>query len=112
METTDKELDDLGHVPISQEQADRMVQKIENFRMPLLRETRELKRVFPSHVWIPYRREEQALKNHCGQSFAKLAERGGLGPEEAVCVMRGVKYHQMSRDEVCDWFMRFGWFTD
>jgi len=112
MNPTDKELDNLGHVPISQETADRMIQKIENFRMPLLRHTPELRRVFPSHVWIPFRREDQAMKNHCGQSFNTLASRGGLSPDEAVCVMRGVAWHSMQRGEVCDWFLRFGWFTD
>jgi len=41
--------------------------------------------------------EEQAIKNH-GQSLARLAERGGLDPEEMLAVMqdRGVRWHGLS----------------
>ncbi len=36
--------------------------------------------------------EGQALLNH-SQTLERLAARGGLGPDEAVCVMRGEKWH-------------------
>jgi len=35
MKTTDKELDDLGHIPLSDEQAERMIQKIMTPDQPL-----------------------------------------------------------------------------
>lgn len=44
----------------------------------------------PSIPWEmiePY--ERQALKNH-DQTLKRLAERGGLSPAEAVCIMRGL----------------------
>jgi hypothetical protein len=36
--------------------------------------------------------EEQAKRNHGGQTIARLAERGGLGPNEAICVLLDKPY--------------------
>ena len=37
--------------------------------------------------------EEQALKNH-NQTLARLHERGGLSPREALCVIKGLKWDE------------------
>jgi len=41
--------------------------------------------------------EKQAQKNH-GQSLYRLAERDGLGPDEAVAILEDRRWHKM--DEV------------
>lgn len=46
--------------------------------------------------YIPYDviklHEEQALKNHCGQTLDRLAERGGLSWAEAYAVLTDSKF--------------------
>ncbi len=37
--------------------------------------------------WIIAPHEKQALRNHGGQTLERLAERGGLGPSEALAVL-------------------------
>ena len=37
----------------------------------------------------------QALKNHCGQTLERLAERGGLSPDELVAVLEDRRWHAM-----------------
>lgn len=48
---------------------------------------------------VPWRlvepHEDQALKNHNGQSLARLAERGGLGPDELVAVLEDRQWTAM-----------------
>lgn len=39
--------------------------------------------------------EAQALKNHGGQSLARLAERGGLAPCEALAVLEDRRWYSM-----------------
>lgn len=39
--------------------------------------------------------EEQARSNHGGQTLDRLAERGGLGPDEAVAVLENRRWHRM-----------------
>lgn len=36
--------------------------------------------------------ENQALKNHCGQTLKRLAERGGLDWIETLCVLEDREY--------------------
>lgn len=36
--------------------------------------------------------EERAKRNHGGQSLSRLAQRGGLGIEEAYCVLKDIDY--------------------
>lgn len=47
------------------------------------------------HEYIPYNvikpHEEQALKNHCGQTLDRLAARGGLSWAEAYAVLTDSK---------------------
>ncbi len=48
----------------------------------------------PGHkVYVPWElispHEDQAKRNHCGQSFEELAERGGLSARETAAVMSG-----------------------
>lgn len=42
--------------------------------------------------------ENQAMRNH-GQTLKRLAERGGLGPTEALCIMDSVRWGSY---KVCD----------
>ncbi len=39
--------------------------------------------------------ERQAERNH-GQSLLRLAERGGLGPDEAVAILEDRRWHKMN----------------
>lgn len=63
---------------------------------------------FPSAVLIPLDRERQALRNH-GQTLARLKERGGLAPSEAVAIMLRKEYKKLPPDHLNDYFVRFGW---
>lgn len=47
----------------------------------------------PWDVIAPH--EEQALRNHCGQSLERLAERGGLSPQEALAVLEDRNWEPM-----------------
>lgn len=42
--------------------------------------------------------ERQALRNHCDQSLAVLARRGGLAHDEAVAVLEDRNWHAMDPD--------------
>lgn len=42
--------------------------------------------------------EQQALKNH-GQTLERLAERGGLGPIEALAIIQGRRWRNMDAAE-------------
>lgn len=42
--------------------------------------------------------EGQALRNH-GQTLARLAERGGLGPDEALAALRGLRLGRLVLSE-------------
>ena len=46
------------------------------------------RRTVPWSLLAPH--EDQAIYNH-GQTLQRLAERGGLGPDEMVCVIDGKK---------------------
>lgn len=84
---------------------------VERFVMPLLLVNDEERRVFPKTVEIPTDRNEQAVKNH-GQTLVRLRQRGGLAPCEAIALMRKQFWTQMQRDEICDWFTRYGWWPE
>lgn len=43
--------------------------------------------------------ESQAVKNHGGQSLARLAERGGLSPREMLNVLEGRNWKPGDRDD-------------
>jgi hypothetical protein len=68
--------------------------------MRLLGDTKERERyrvAFPSggvpwSLFEPHR--EQAQKNH-GQALERLAERGGLGPDEMLAIIEGRRWHAM-----------------
>ena len=47
--------------------------------------TKKGKEYIPYDIIKPH--EEQALKNHCGQTLDRLAERGGLSWAEAYAVL-------------------------
>ena len=52
----------------------------------------------------------QALRNHGGQSVARLAERGGLGPDELVAIFERRPWHRMEmRDAVNRLKQLIGW---
>lgn len=64
-------------------------------QFPLLRGHRErnaqhLRQSIPWEMIAPH--EAQAQRNH-GQSLQRLAERGGLAPEEAVDVLLGLRWN-------------------
>jgi hypothetical protein len=50
-------------------------------------------------LWLPWamleEHEEQAKKNHGGQTLTRLAERGGLGASEAVAILEGRDWHPL-----------------
>lgn len=46
---------------------------------------------YPQHVVWTSLREDRALTNH-SQTLDRLAERGGLSPEEIVCNMLDISY--------------------
>ena len=50
-------------------------------------------RAIPWSAIAPY--EDQALKNHCGQTLAVLASRGGLSPLEISYVCCRTRYQQV-----------------
>ena len=52
--------------------------------------TKKGKEYIPYDVIKPH--EEQALKNHCGQTLDRLAERGGLSWAEAYAVLTDSKF--------------------
>lgn len=70
-------------------------------QFPLLYGSRQRPTGWPAS--IPWDRiaphEAQALKNHCGQSLEGLAERGGLGVDEAVAVMQDRAWRKMEPGE-------------
>lgn len=43
--------------------------------------------------------EAQAIANHSGQSLERLAQRGGLGLDEAIAVLEDRKWHRIEDDE-------------
>jgi uncharacterized protein (DUF1501 family) len=43
--------------------------------------------------------ERQALRNHSGQTLVRLAERGGLSPDELVAVLEDRKWTRMEPAE-------------
>lgn len=63
-----------------------------NRRFPIQRPyfDRGPQRSIPWDAIAPH--EAQAMRNHGGQTLARLAERHGLGPNEALCVMRDQEY--------------------
>lgn len=63
---------------------------------------------FPATIEIPMDREPQAIRNH-GQTLARLKERGGLAPSEAVAIMLRKRWESLPRDHLTDYFIRFGW---
>lgn len=52
--------------------------------------------ILNSKEFIPWnvieKHEKQALKNHCGQTLKRIAERGGLSWVELLCVLEDRKY--------------------
>lgn len=46
--------------------------------------------------WLVKQHETQAMRNHGGQSLARLAERGGLGPDELCAVLEDRPWTRMS----------------
>lgn len=60
------------------------------------------------HVSVPYSsipwdmiqpHENQALKNHCGQTLERLAQRGGLSHCEAVAILEDRDWKLMDLDD-------------
>jgi hypothetical protein len=49
--------------------------------------------------------EQQAQRNH-GQTLARLAERGGLSPCEAVAIAERRKWHRMAAGDALDLLAR------
>ena len=45
--------------------------------------------------------EKQAMHNHGQQTMARLAERGGLSPSEAVAVLEDRDWQPMRAEEAC-----------
>lgn len=43
--------------------------------------------------------EAQALRNHGGQSLETLADRGGLGPDEALAVLEDRRWRKMDEED-------------
>lgn len=85
--------------------------RVEVFVMPLLLINDEERKVFPKSVQIPVDRNEQAINNH-SQTLVRLRQRGGLSPCEAIALMRKQYWSQMQRGEICDWFTRYGWWSE
>jgi hypothetical protein len=59
----------------------------------------------PWHLLDPH--EAQALKNH-SQTLRRLAERGGLSPDEILAVLEDREWHQVDPDEAMKAVMRLG----
>jgi hypothetical protein len=55
------------------------------------------------HFGVPWEfvapHEPQALKNHCGQTLERLAQRGGLSRCELVAVLEDRDWHPMKIEE-------------
>lgn len=63
---------------------------------------------FPNSVTIPLDRNDQALANH-NQTLARLKERGGLAPSEAVALMNRHEPKSFKHKELIQMFIEFGW---
>ena len=86
---------------------------MKNRRFPVLMSTKDRKEFedcpesilwsdIEPHTW-------QAYKNH-GQSLARLAERGGLGPDELVAIFERRTWHSMPmRDAINRLKQLIGW---
>lgn len=79
---------------------------VEHIVMPLLHRHGEGDCFGP--MIIPLDRNDQAVLNH-SQSLARLKERGGLTPSEAVAIMLRKKWERLPLDHLTDYFIRFGW---
>lgn len=75
--------------------------------MPIL--SRERLSGFPASIAIPVTCESQAKENHGNQSLARLRERGGLSPDEAVAIIEMREWRPMTVVELVDAFRRHGW---
>lgn len=53
-------------------------------------------KTIPFSLLAPH--EKQAQHNH-GQTLKRLAERGGLSPDEAVAVLEDREWHRMAKEE-------------
>lgn len=82
---------------------------VEPIVMPILRGERLSG--FPESIAIPATCESQAKENHGNQSMARLRERGGLSPDEAVAIIEMREWRPMTVVELVDAFRRHGWLT-
>ena len=46
--------------------------------------------------WMVQQHETQAMRNHGGQTLVRLAERGGLGPDELCAVLEDRRWTEMT----------------
>lgn len=65
-------------------------------------QTRKLPAILPIPWGIIAPHEQQAQRNHGGQTLQRLAERGGLSPCEAVAVLEDRSWHRMDLAESID----------
>ena len=79
----------------------------DEFNMPL--QGRRLPEGFPNRVLIPIECNASAKRNHCDQTLADLASRGGLSPAEAVAIMEDRPWHKMDVIELVDAFRKYNW---
>ena len=83
-------------------------------RFPVMLSTAERKQFDDCPESIPWEKLEphtwQALRNHGQQSLARLAERGGLGPDELVAIFERRPWRKMEmRDAVNRLKQLIGW---
>ena len=78
-------------------------------KFPIMGEAYGVKRGFVPMEFMQ-RYEKQAIHNH-SQSISRLAERGGLTPQEAMAVIQGQPWHDRRwRDDDAAWANCNYWF--
>lgn len=84
----------------------------DEFKMPVLKsgsiDEKKFLSGFPDYVMLPHECEKQA-KINTRQSLERLAERGGLAPDELVAVMEGREWRRMDVFELVDAFRKYHW---
>lgn len=71
-----------------------------NGKFPIIPIGKDAPSAIPWDMIKPH--EQQARANHCGQGLIKLAQRGGLSPDEALAVLEDRGWLPVSNDKAAE----------